>query len=68
MLTAKKDNSISMTLFMLPELNALLHASAKRSGRAKTTEALFRLEDHLRLFDSLATPGQRFPVDGNNNG
>ncbi|WP_143354557.1 TraY domain-containing protein, partial [Erwinia amylovora] len=27
-----------------------------------TTEALFRLEDHLKLYDGLATPGRRFPV------
>lgn len=60
MATSKQSKSISMMLYLSPELNALLSASAKKSGRAKTTEALFRLEDHLKLYDSLATPGQRF--------
>lgn len=62
MATVKHEKGIAMMLYMSPELNQLLTASAKKSGRAKTTEALFRLEDHLKLYDSLATPGQRFNV------
>ncbi|WP_455853598.1 TraY domain-containing protein [Pantoea endophytica] len=65
MAALKNTKSISMMLNLSPELNALLGASAKKSGRAKTTEALFRLEDHLRLYESIATPGQRFPAEGN---
>lgn len=67
MAAVKNKDSISMMLYMSPELNALLVASAKKSGRAKTTEALFRLEDHLNLYESLATPGRRFPADGSNS-
>lgn len=66
MATPKQSKSISMMLYLSPELNDLLSASAKKSGRAKTTEALFRLEDHLKLYDSLATPGQRFLADERN--
>jgi hypothetical protein len=60
MAAVKSEKGISMMLYMSPELNDLLTASAKKSGRAKTTEALFRLEDHLKLYESLATPGRRF--------
>lgn len=60
MAAPEKEKRISMMLYMTPSLNALLTASAKQSGRAKTTEALFRLEDHLSLFDSLSAPGSRF--------
>ena len=63
MAATKNPKSISMMLYLSPELNDLLSASARKSGRAKTTEALFRLEDHLKLYDSLATPGQRFSAD-----
>lgn len=56
------EKTISITLYMSPALNDLLTASAKKSGRSKVTEAMFRLEDHLDLFESIATPGQRFPA------
>ena len=63
MAATKPPKGIAMMLYMPPDLNDLLTASAKRSGRAKTTEALFRLEDHLKLYESLATPGQRFSAE-----
>jgi len=65
MAAPKQQKGIAMMLYMPPELNDLLTASAKKSGRSKTTEALFRLEDHLKLYVSLATPGQRFSVEIN---
>ena len=65
MASVKKAKGISMMLVMSPELNELLGASAKKSGRAKTTEALFRLEDHLELYETIATPGRRFSAEGN---
>jgi len=65
MAASKPQKGIAMMLYMPSELNDLLTASAKRSGRAKTTEALFRLEDHLKLYDSLASPGQRFTAEDN---
>lgn len=67
MAASNNKKGISMMLYMSPELNDLLAASAKKSGRAKTTEALFRLEDHLKLYDGLATPGHRFSDDGKSN-
>lgn len=65
MAAPKKYKGIAMMLYMSPDLNELLIASAKKSGRAKTTEAHFRLEDHLRLYDAIATPGQRFTAESN---
>ena len=38
MAALKNTKSISMMLNLSPELNELLGASAKKSGRAKTTE------------------------------
>ncbi|MBD8165367.1 MULTISPECIES: TraY domain-containing protein [Erwinia] len=67
MAARRTEKSIAMMLYMSPELNNLLTISAKKSGRAKTTEALFRLEDHLKLYDGLATPGHRFSADGTSN-
>lgn len=64
MTSDKNKRTVSMMLYMSPELNDLLTASAKNSGRAKTTEALFRLQDHLELYESLATPGRRFSAKG----
>lgn len=62
MAAPKNHKGIAIMLYMSPELNDKLSASAKKSGRSKVTEAMFRLEDHLDLFESIATPGQRFPV------
>lgn len=64
MAAGKNGKGIAMMLYMSPELNELLSASAKNSGRAKTTEAMFRLEDHLKLYESIATPGRRFSAEG----
>lgn len=62
MAAPKNHKGIAIMLYMSTELNEKLSASAKNSGRSKVTEALFRLEDHLNLFESIATPGQRFPA------
>lgn len=63
MTAPKNPQGKSMMLYMSTELNERLSVSAKKSGRSKVNEALFRLEDHLNLFDSIATPGQRFPAE-----
>lgn len=47
------------------EVNRLLTQAAQRSRRTKTMEALVRLEDHLKNFPDIATPGRRFREDGN---
>lgn len=64
MAAGKTGKGIAMMLYMSPELNERLSASAKSSGRAKTTEAMFRLEDHLELYESIASPGLRFSAEG----
>lgn len=63
MAAPKNPKGIAIMLYMSPKLNDKLVLSAKKSGRSKVIEALFRLEDHLDLFDSIATPGQRFPAE-----
>lgn len=50
---------IYITLHLSSEANALLTESAKRSNRKKIPEATLRLEDHLRLYRSMAEPNKR---------
>lgn len=63
----QKRKGTAILMYMSTDLNEKLSMSAKMSGRSKVTEALFRLEDHLDLFDSIATPGKRFPADKSHN-
>lgn len=51
--------SIYITLKISAELNQLLTESAKRSNRKKIPEATLRLEDHLKLYRSMAEPNKR---------
>lgn len=51
---------MSVLLRLSPEMTSMLSQAAGRSGRSNTREALVRLEDHLKSFTDLATPGRRF--------
>lgn len=57
--------SSSTVVELSPETNRLLSQAAIRSGRTKVKEATVRLEDHLKNFPDIATPGRRFREDGN---
>lgn len=58
-----KEKGIKVLLRLSPETTAILCQAADRSGRSNTKEALVRLEDHLKSFTDLATPGRRFNAD-----
>lgn len=54
---------MSVLLRLTPELTEKLSQAADRSGRSNTREAYVRLDDHLKSFTDLATPGRRFTAD-----
>lgn len=58
-----KEKGMQVLLRLSPEMTAMLSQAADRSGRSNTKEAYVRLEDHLRSFTDLATPGRRFNAD-----
>ncbi|MBY4841143.1 TraY domain-containing protein [Pantoea sp. DY-5] len=58
-----KDKGMQVLLRLSPEMTAMLSQAADRSGRSNTKEALVRLEDHLKSFTDLATPGRRFTAE-----
>ena len=58
-----KEKGMQVLLRLSPEMTAMLSQAADRSGRSNTKEALVRLEDHLKSFTDLATPGRRFNAD-----
>lgn len=60
-----KFRKVGIAVDIPPEVNRLLTQAAQRSRRTKTMEALVRLEDHLKNFPDIATPGRRFREDGN---
>jgi hypothetical protein len=55
-----KFKKVGLTVDVPPDVNRLLTQAAQRSKRTKTMEALVRLEDHLKNFPDIATPGRRF--------
>lgn len=60
----KNNKGMSVLLRLSPETTLLLSKASERSGRSNTKEALFRLEDHLKLFTDLASPGVRISANG----
>ncbi|WP_240153394.1 TraY domain-containing protein [Erwinia amylovora] len=54
---------MSVLLRLTPELTEKLGQAADRSGRSNTREAYVRLDDHLKSFTDLATPGRRFAAE-----
>lgn len=46
----KGSDSVYISIRISGKMNRLLTASAKTSGRSKTKEAYFRLDDHLNRF------------------
>lgn len=58
-----KKKGMSVLLRLNPEMTEMLGEASNRSGRSKTREALFRLDDHLKSVTDLATPGRRFATD-----
>ncbi|WP_042958484.1 TraY domain-containing protein [Erwinia tasmaniensis] len=57
---------MSVLLKLTPELTKKLSQAADRSGRSNTKEAYVRLDDHLKSFTDLATPGLRFIAEDSN--
>jgi len=61
--TQVKKKGVSVLLHLDTEQTEKLIQAAKRSGRSRTKEALFRLYDHLNNFSDLATPGIRIQAE-----
>ncbi|WP_062749438.1 TraY domain-containing protein [Erwinia persicina] len=62
-----KKKGMSVLLRLSPEMTAMLSQASGRSGRSNTSEAMVRLEDHLKSFTDLATPGRRFTAEDSDN-
>jgi hypothetical protein len=55
----KTEGGAHVTVYLPPNINALLDDSVRKSGRTKRVEVQMRIEDHLKRYQSLTEIGHR---------